>query len=530
MKTIKTKETNHHISTLDKKQDTKFFDKKKDISEKKNQNESEETTSQRYAVNKVVNRGKITTAETVFRGKQYVKRKAKEQGRLRKDRIKTSNTQLEIKTKNGKDTVRHVNENARLPSEKKARLLHSRTYHNDSKVKVKFQNYYPDHYSKKMKLFMLHKHKNKVKNANKASSGAKKRIRGAGKVIKGSFTVVRKTVTGINNLITFGTGLILLIIITLFIGVFGALSDDSTINSATLPLNDKVIEYRETIETYAKRYDMEEYVSLIQAVMMQESGGEGSDPMQSSECEYNEKYPKKPNGITDAQYSIEVGIHYLSDCFKLAEVNGPYDMEHLSLALQGYNYGKGYINWAVDHFGGYTRVNAKVYSDEKKAELQTNIYGDPQYVSHVFQYYHLGNGDIVMVAKSQVGNVGGKPYWQWYGFTSHVEWCACFVSWCASESGQLDVTIPKFSRVEDGIKWFKGNGKWQDKSYIPDSGDIIFFDWNNDSDPDHVGIVERVENNRVFTIEGNSNDEVKAKSYLSNSYFVYGYGIIIYNS
>lgn len=77
---------------------------------------------------------------------------------------------------------------------------------------------------------MRHKHKNKVKNANKASSGVKRGISGAGKVIKGSFTVVRKTVTGINNLITFGMGLILLIVITLFIGVFGALSDDSTIN------------------------------------------------------------------------------------------------------------------------------------------------------------------------------------------------------------------------------------------------------------------------------------------------------------
>lgn len=522
MKTIKTKEINHHISTLNKKQETKFFDRRQDINEKK-ENELEENNGQRYAINKVVNRGKITTAETAFRGKQYVKRKVKEHGKLRKERIKTSDIQLEIKTRNSIDTVYHFNDSARVPSEKKTKLSHSKIYPDN--FKVKFTDYNPDNYSKKMKLFMLRKHKNKVKNANKASSGAKRGIHGAGKVIKRSFTVVRKTVTGINNLITFGSGLILLIVITLFIGVFGALSDDSTINSATLPLNDKVIAYRETIETYAKQYEMEEYVSLIQAVMMQESGGEGTDPMQSSECGYNEKYPKMPNGITDANYSIEVGIHYLSDCFKLAEVNGPYDMEHISLALQGYNYGKGYISWAVNHFGGYTRANAKVYSDEKKAELQTNVYGDPQYVSHVLQYYHLGNGDIVMVAKSQVGNVGGKPYWQWYGFTSHVEWCACFISWCANESGQLNITIPKFSRVEDGIKWFKDNGKWQDRFYTPNSGDIIFFDWNNDNDPDHVGIVEKVENNIIYTIEGNSGDECKQKSYQQFSNSIYGFGI-----
>lgn len=521
MRTIKTKETNNHINTLDKKQDTKFLDRKQDINEKK-KDEYHENDSQKYAVNKVVDHEKRTATEVVFRSKQYVKRRTKERNKRRIDKIKDTHNKLEIRTRDIAKTNSQTY-NLKLPVEKQNIILDTRVYHTQSKVK--FQNYNPDNYSKKMKLFMLRKHKNKVKNANKASSGVKRGIHGVGEVIKGSLTVIRKTVTGINNLITFGTGLILLVVITLFIGVFGALSDDSTINSATLPLNDKVIEYREIIETYARQYEMEEYVALIQAVMMQESGGEGSDPMQSSECEYNEKYPKRPNGITDANYSIEVGIYYLAECFKIAKVDGPYDMEHLSLALQGYNYGKGYISWAIEHFGGYTRANAKVYSDEKKAELQVNIYGDPQYVSHVFQYYHLGNGDIVMVAKSQVGNVGGKPYWQWYGFTSHVEWCACFVSWCANESGQLNITIPKFARVEDGIQWFKGNGKWKDKSYIPVSGDIIFFDWNSDNDPDHVGIVEKVEENIIYTIEGNSKDKCMQKKYSIDSNLIFGYGV-----
>lgn len=147
------------------------------------------------------------------------------------------------------------------------------------------------------------------------------------------------------------------------------------------------------------------------------------------------------------------------------------------------------------------------------------------YVSHVLRYYHLGNGNIVLVAKSQVGNVGGKPYWSWYGFESRVEWCACFVSFCANESGDLNITLPKFSKVEDGIKWYKDKGKWRDKNYTPQSGDLIFFDWQNDNDPDHVGIVERVENNLIYTIEGNSNDECKGKSYSKNSSSIYGYGI-----
>ena len=102
-------------------------------------------------------------------------------------------------------------------------------------------------------------------------------------------------------------------------------------------------------------------------------------------------------------------------------VKDPSDMEYISLALQGYNFGKGYIQWAIDHFGGYSKANAKVFSDEKKAELQVKVYGDPEYVPHVLRYCHIGNGNIVLIAESQVGNVGSKKYWKWYGFNSRVE-------------------------------------------------------------------------------------------------------------
>ena len=200
-------------------------------------------------------------------------------------------------------------------------------------------------------------------------------------------------------------------------------------------------------------------------------------------------------------------------------------MKNISLALQGYNYGNGYIDWALEHFEGYTRANAKLFSDEMKAKLKVDVYGDPNYVEHVLRYYHIANGDIVAVAKSQVGNVGGKKYWKWYGFDSHVEWCAIFVSWCANESGDLNVSIPKFSRVEDGIQWFKDNKKWADKNYKPKSGDLIFFDWNNDNDPDHVGIVESSDNQYVYTIEGNSNDECREKKYSLINEVVRGYGM-----
>lgn len=108
-----------------------------------------------------------------------------------------------------------------------------------------------------------------------------------------------------------------------------------------------------------------------------------------------------------------------------------------------------------------------------------------------------GSQDIVEVAKSQIGNKGGQIYWSWYGFSSRVEWCACFVSWCANQCGYIEAgIIPKFANCQNkGVTWFKTVGLWKDAEYTPKSGDIIFFDWENDGISDHVGIVEK---NRKF--------------------------------
>lgn len=147
-----------------------------------------------------------------------------------------------------------------------------------------------------------------------------------------------------------------------------------------------------------------------------------------------------------------------------------------------------------------------------------------------------GNGEIVTVALSQVGNVGGQPYWRWYGFGSRVEWCACFVSWCANECGYIDAgVIPKYAGCVWGVQWFWDRGQWQDNSYEPQPGDIIFFDWDNkgSSDPqdgqsDHTGVVERVENGRVYTVEGNSGDSCRQNSYPLGYYEILGYGAPAY--
>lgn len=147
----------------------------------------------------------------------------------------------------------------------------------------------------------------------------------------------------------------------------------------------------------------------------------------------------------------------------------------------------------------------------------------------------ITDGQIVAVAMSQIGNVGGEPYWSWYGFESRVEWCACFVSWCANECGYIDAgVIPKFAGCINGVNWFKERGQWADNSAEPAPGMIIFFDWDDpdeggqDGLSDHVGIVEKVENGRVYTIEGNSGDSCRQKSYPLAYYQILGYGIPAY--
>ena len=140
---------------------------------------------------------------------------------------------------------------------------------------------------------------------------------------------------------------------------------------------------------------------------------------------------------------------------------------------------------------------------------------------------------IVTVALSQVGNVGGEPYWSWYGFGSRVEWCACFVSWCADQCGYIDTgVVPKYAGCVNGVQWFKDRGQWIDGSAEPVPGMIIFFDWDNkgssgpqDGQSDHTGIVQKVENGIVYTVEGNSGDSCRVNQYSVGHYEILGYGV-----
>ena len=136
-----------------------------------------------------------------------------------------------------------------------------------------------------------------------------------------------------------------------------------------------------------------------------------------------------------------------------------------------------------------------------------------------------GNQAVVYLAKGQVGNVGGQPYWSWYGFTSRVEWCACFVSWCY---GQMGLSEPRFAACQSqGVPWFQSHGQWGARGYADIApGDAIFFDWDLDGSADHVGIVVGTDGSRVYTVEGNSGDACKIKSYDLNYECIKGYGLM----
>ena len=324
----------------------------------------------------------------------------------------------------------------------------------------------------------------------------------------------------------------ILIIVILFGGFLCMTGGD---NSSTVSsVSAEVEAYEPLIRQYANQYGIGEYVELIKAIKMQESGGRGLDPMQCSEGSFNTKYPRQPNGITDPEYSISCGVQEIKSCLERAGVKNPLDMENIKLALQSYNYGNGYLEWAKAR-GGYTLANAAEFSDMMAQRMRWSSYGDKQYVPHVLQYYAfgriptgIGNQAIVQVAASQEGK-GGTTYWRWYGFGGRVEWCACFVSWCADQAGLIQSgAVPKFSLCTDGKNWFQNQGRWQGAGSMPSPGAIVFFDWEHDGTCDHVGIVERCDGTTVYTIEGNSGDAVKERSYAISSNSIMGYGMVVY--
>ena len=176
------------------------------------------------------------------------------------------------------------------------------------------------------------------------------------------------------------------------------------------------------------------------------------------------------------------------------------------------------------------------FNDDQDSQLEELLNMDNSMWLAVLYGIYGSDDMIVQVALSQIGNVGGEPYWSWYGFGSRVEWCACFVSWCADQCGYIETGVcPKYAGCVNGVAWFKEHNQWVDGSETPSPGMIIFYDWdspNGESGPqdglsDHTGIVERVENGIVYTVEGNSGDSCRQSHRAVGNYEILGYGVLI---
>lgn len=193
-----------------------------------------------------------------------------------------------------------------------------------------------------------------------------------------------------------------------------------------------------------------------------------------------------------------------------------------------------YLYITVSHKTAYDMASKYGFNREQREYLDELLSDENNSLWSSVLYGTSGeDNQIVAVALSQVGNVGGRPYWSWYGFNSRVEWCACFVSWRANECGYIETgIIPKYARCVNGVQWFKDRGQWLDGSAEPLPGMIIFYDWDKqgqsgqqDGRADHTGIVWKVENGYVYTIEGNLSGKCMTSRRPIGEYQILGYGV-----
>ena len=194
------------------------------------------------------------------------------------------------------------------------------------------------------------------------------------------------------------------------------------------------------------------------------------------------------------------------------------------------------LHICINHLSASEEASNLSFNAEQMAQLNELL--DVKYAtlwSQILKGVGQGSSELVNLALSQLGNEGGEKFWRWAGLDERCAWCALFVSWCADQTGLMaSGQIPYFSFVSDGVDWFKDKGRWIDGSAVNSSnydkliqpGMIIFFDWEPDGKPNHVGIVTKVSNGYIYTVEGNRGDAVAEGTYSADSIYLYGFGVI----
>ncbi|EDO1241665.1 CHAP domain-containing protein [Listeria monocytogenes] len=300
-------------------------------------------------------------------------------------------------------------------------------------------------------------------------------------------------------------------------------------------LPETVLRWKEKVTKEATKNEIPEAVPYLLGIIMVESGGNSEKYPDIMQC--SESQGRPPNSIQDPNESIEVGVKYFADMW-----TGHRDYDVLNI-VQAYNFGGGFLthsgkNYSLDNAITFSKNQANgktvTYTNPIAVNLGYNYryaYGNMFYSQIVKQYLtstsnnsSQGNSAIVKSALKELAegpHDGGEKYWRWYGFNGRVEWCAIFVSYNAEKAG---VKMDRFAYCPTGIENFKAKNQWLEKGSLPKSGNIIFFDWDDDSISDHVGIVEKVENGVIYTIEGNSGDKIAKQNYEQNSPYILGYG------
>ncbi len=169
--------------------------------------------------------------------------------------------------------------------------------------------------------------KTTAKATQKAAQTAKKAAKATSDTVKATakatVATVKAIIAGTKALVAAiaagGWIAVLIIMIVVLFGAAVAMFGGGSDSNSYTPVSAEVEAYEPIIQKYAKEYGIPEYVELIKAVMMQESGGRGLDPMQAAEGSFNTRYPHEPNGIKDPEYSIQCGVQELKAALTSAE-------------------------------------------------------------------------------------------------------------------------------------------------------------------------------------------------------------------
>ena len=471
VKTIKTRESTRDIKALDKAGFMAQHLRQTTVKSKEMVLSDHEEETNQYAINQVTARSKQVAGKTSSKIQQTARQTIQKKMQAQKIKEKRSAfSDMKKRTKQIKpqktilssDRLVFTPEQIQLSRQQKVRTKQAKRQAEQAVTKAKTAA----HYGKK--------------GVTKASEVVKKTADALHTVY-----VVLMTISG-------GAALIIILLISLIGGIF---LTGSSVQASGVSLSQEVLQYTPMIQKYCVQYEIPQFVNAIQAIMMQESGGKGNDPMQCSECPFNEEYPNTPNGITNPEYSIEVGVKYFAECLKRAKCTNPFDTDTLSLAFQGYNYGNEYTDWAISNFGGYTQANALMYSQQMQAKLGTSGYGDPEYVPHVMRYYSYGLmnvGDQPNFSNEQAwGN--NNPYSRqglygqctWFAWGRFYEIYGWAPSWTANGSDWVNMLVTQNSNL------FRS-------STTPDVGAVFSGIGNN-----HVGIVIAYDGTNITVQEGN---------------------------